>query len=337
MICYTDSKPKYVPTSSQSLIKISIENFSSFNRVVGKVSEQEKEEILRHKSERFNDQSFMDLAGKEREKTQEELLILTLVNDATNTLLHTYGLPSFDIPPQNIHVIRESQWPTNRGTGFYNAMIQAVAMREESARLVFMNKSIHEILHFKSYGALQITTEDDPQEHEYRLGLTVTKRDGSQILFRNLNEAVTEELTKRVFFTLSSNPIFSAETQQTSQLARKEKGALSIDGEPLFDNETYYGEIESLSEGRARVNTQSFTKKQERRILNTLLRKLQERSQGKFKDQEGLFELFASSMLTGNIMTLGKLIDRTFGKGTFKKIGELDDEIDEQEAYVNSL
>ena len=50
-----------------------MEKLSSFERVVGDLSETEKERILYDMGERFDDQVFEDLIGKEREKTKEEL------------------------------------------------------------------------------------------------------------------------------------------------------------------------------------------------------------------------------------------------------------------------
>ncbi len=46
-----------------------MEKFSSFERVVGKISEKSKEQILKNKAEQFDDQIFEKLEGKEREKT----------------------------------------------------------------------------------------------------------------------------------------------------------------------------------------------------------------------------------------------------------------------------
>jgi hypothetical protein len=42
-------------------------------------------------------------------------------------------------------------------------------------------------------------------------------------------------------------------------------------------------------------------------------------------------------MMTGDILPVGRLIDRTFGRGTLRQIGELDSDIDKQEKFVKSL
>jgi len=56
-----------------------------------------------------------------------------------------------------------------------------------------------------------------------------------------------------------------------------------------------------------------------------------------FTDPEEVFEAFARGMMTGNPLEIGRLVDGTFGKGTFRKIGEMDEDVDEQLKYVESL
>ena len=140
-----------------------MEKFSSFERVVGNISEAEKEQILRDKGERFDDQAFEDLKGKERQKTPEELQIISLANQATNEVRQRYGLENFDIPPENIHVITEETWPREKSAAFFNSMLQGVAMREKLSNIAFMKTAFHEMLHFKSYNAAQITMEENPE------------------------------------------------------------------------------------------------------------------------------------------------------------------------------
>jgi len=327
-----------------------MEKFSSFERVVGNIPEAEKEQILRDKGERFDDQVFEDLRGKEREKTPEELQIISLANEATNEIRQKYGLENFDIPSENIHVITEEAWPREKGVAFYNSMLQGIAAREQPARIVFMKKIFHEMLHFKSYNALQIEIGENPELDEYRVGLTVHTRDGKRMYFVNLNEAVTEEMTKRFAIKLFDNPLFAEETKQTKDVVTRYPRAVTGSGEPLFDDDTFYAEVEGKkSWGEAvgrlfgaqkklkKITTEGFTYQSERKILNTLIDKILERNPEKFQDKEGVFDVFAKGMMTGNILPVGRLIERTFGNGILRRIGELDQDMRAQEEFVNSL
>ena len=329
-----------------------MEKFSSFERVVGNISETEKEQILQEKGERFDDQFFEELKGKEREKTPDEFKIISLVNEATNEARQKYGLENFDIPPENIHVINEEAWPPKeKSVAFYNSMLQGIAVREQPAKIVFMKKVFHEMLHFKSYNSLQVSTSENPEIDEYRVGLTVHTRDGRMMYFVNLNEAVTEEMTKIFATKILDNPMFVEETKQTKDImTRYPRTTITGSNELLFDNDTFYAEVESkkswgesfgrlfgVQEKPKNITTESFTYYQERKILNKLIDKLVERNPEKFQDKEEVFEIFAKGMITGNILPIGRLIEKTFGRGTLRKIGELDENIKKQEEFVNSI
>lgn len=324
---------------------------SSFERVVGSISEEAREQILQEKGERFDDQIFEELKGKERKKTPEELQIISLVNQATNRLRAHYGLDNFDIPEKNIHIIKEEEWLKERVSAFFAATKQIVAMREPIAKIAFLHKVFHEMVHFKAYDALQVVTgEEDSELKEYRLGLTVFTRNGKAVFFRNLNEAVTEELTNKWTRELLHDPLFAQEIKQTTEIISKYSHVITPDGNPLFDADTFYAEVENkktwrkaigrmfgLQEKSKRIIAESSTYTRERKIVNTLIDKIFEKTSRQFGDKEEIFELFAKGMMTGNLLPIGRLVDGTFGKGTLRRIGELDDDIKTQEEFVGSL
>jgi len=94
---------------------------------------------------------------KDNQKTLKELKIINLANQYTNEIRKKYGLSAFNILPENVHIIKKDKWP-KEGDAFYSSMMQAIALREQSASIVFMKKVVHEMLHFKSYNSLQIIT-----------------------------------------------------------------------------------------------------------------------------------------------------------------------------------
>jgi len=328
-----------------------MEKMSSFERVAGNISETEKDEILKNKGRRFNDQTFEELEDKEREKTPEELQIISFINKSTNEVRQRYGIEDFDIPPKNVHVVTEEKWPKEKSSAFFNSMLQAIVMREKSPNIAFATIVFHEMLHFKSYTAAQITTGENPELDNYRLGLRVHTRDGQSMYFVNLNEAVTEEMTKIFIKDLLNNELFVSDIKQTQTLMHKHPHAITASGDPLFDEDTYYAEVQgrepegesadqpsgNSSSSNVKISTKSFGYKQERRILNDLIDKIFERNQNEFQNREEVFEVFAKGMITGNILPVGRLIEETFENGTLRQIGELDNDIQAQEKFVSSL
>jgi len=327
-----------------------MEKISSFERVVGNIPETEKEEILRDKGEIFDDQIFEELKGKEREKTPEEVQIIALANQATNEIRKRYGLENFDIPPENMHIIAEEIWQKEKSDAFFNSTVQGIAIREQPAKIVFMKKIFHEMLHFKSYNALQITTGESPELDEYRVGLTVHMRDGKKTYFVNLNEAVTEEMTKIFATKIFNDPLFTEDLNRTEDIMTRYPRATADSDKSLFDSDTFYAEVEGkktrngssdrlfgAQEKPKKIFIISFAYQQERRILNKLIDKLFEKNPKKFQNREEIFEVFAKGMMTGNILPVGRLIEKTFGHGTLRRIGETDHNIRLQEEFVDSL
>ena len=331
-----------------------MEKLSSFERVVGNISEAEKEQILRDTGERFDDQVFEELKDKEREKTLKEEQIIAFVNEATNEVRQRYGLENFDIPSDNIHVVTEEMWSEEKNTAFFSSKFQAVALREKLSHMAFMKSVFHEMLHFKSYNSAQITTGENPELDEYRLGLTVRTRNGKKMYFSNLNEAVTEEMTKKFASKLLRDPVFADEIEQTKEVMSRHSQAVTDSGDLLFDDEdVFYAEAEGskswresfdrlfgkriLGSGTVKIIVEGFTYQPERKVLNTLIDKIFERNLDKFQDREEVFEVFAEGMMTGNILSIGRLVEKTFGKGTLRQIGELDPDTEAQQEFINSL
>jgi hypothetical protein len=46
-----------------------------------------------------------------------------------------------------------------------------------------------------------------------------------------------------------------------------------------------------------------------------------ERNPGHFTSTEEVFKVFAEAVLSGRLLELARLIDQTFGKGAFRKLG----------------
>lgn len=337
-----------------------MEKFSSIERVVGNVSDDTKEQIMSDSEERFKDQFFEELVGCEREKTPEELQIIALANEATNQIREKYGLGDFDIPSANIHVLTREGWSKvrkgRRGDACYVAMLQAIAVKDQPSRIAFMDKVFHEMIHLKSYNALQVKKGENPEIDAYRTGLTVNVRDGSKMYFSNINEALTEEITKRVVTGLLDHPLFLQEAKQTKNIIdRSLQSAVDGSDEQLFNEDTFYAdyiEVEAKEAGSRnkvasrlfgaperskKVFTQRFTYQNERKILGILIDKILEKNLDKFQDREEVFEVFAKSMMTGNLLSVGRLVDGTFGSGTLRQIGELDQNIKAQEEFVEQL
>ena len=325
--------------------------------MVGNMPDAYKEGFLHATEKRFQNQDFDELKGKEIEKTQEQMRIIADVNIATNEILRRYGLIDFDIPASNVHIIADEKWVKGSSNGFFNADLQAVAIREQPMNLAFMKILFHELIHFKSYGAWQVNEENGNRDvRKYRTGLSINSRDREgRAFFTALNEAVTEELTKRNARSLLRKPEFTKEVTETERIittdrqrSRKSNGELLISEDTFCARQTstkewsnalwrYFGTRVGLKDEILETVVTNFSYPVERKALKRLVSRLYQENQDSYDSEDAVFEIFAKAMMTGNILTLGKAIDSTFGVGTFRRIGELGNNGKDFLEYVETL
>ena len=291
--------------------------------------------ILQKMEERFSDQDFERYEGREREKTERERRIVALVDGETNALRRKYGLPDLEVPAENFHLIPAASWDTSNGTAYYSGREQAVAMRETTSDLGFAKKVFHEMIHFKSYGAVQ-RKMDTEKFSEYRTGLVIHGRRGDATYFRAINEAVTEELTKRAMRASAGHELFRKDIEETQRLLSESPNAVDATGQPFFNSDTFFARRLPGNAGDRDIEGERFTYVKERKSLRMLAERLHESYPDRFPDAEAAFDAFAKAMLTGNILPIGRAIDRAFGSGTFRRVGEIEDP-EELLAYVASL
>jgi len=321
-------------------IKQNFEKKSSIERVIGTTKEWE-EEIKEIHAQEFAKKNIEEVKDIEFEKTQEQIKIIDFVNEETNKLLAKYNLPEFDIPSNNVHLVDEKAYrelnplEEDKFTRFSPAY-QAVFTSKSQPKFIFAERIYHEFIHFKSYQAMQRVLKDEPEFYElYRLGFMLYSRDGKKEYFRNLNEAIAEELTKRFYFQqLRNNSLFSQEVEEVEEIREwcLAEAKTEEDRKKAMD----MSEVRSSGK-RGEKEVLSFGYWEERGTLNNLIDKLYQKNQQKFHDREEVFDLFAKATLNGNLLPVGKLIDRTFGRSVFRKIGELDDNVEGQRDFINSL
>lgn len=323
------------------------------NRVVGKNKDaaSDQRNVAELTKKRFQEQRFADiphfadLPKWEREKTADEEAMCKIADKVTNRILGNFGVQPSITPLQNIHVLRNSEWGnlfnSEEEDARHDLPIQAFLIKEAPTRLAFAHIMVHEMNHAKLYGALQLLMP--PMQKTigvYRRGLYVLSRDGKKGRLKRMNEALTEELTVRARIELLRHPLFAREAEQTKLLKRRNPGVILTTGEPLGDSSNVWfarivGRKAAATErynffdadgtpmiGRMNVEMSTYT--DERRVLNLLIRKLFIRNKERFQSKEGVFRKFVEAAVTGNILPLRRLIDDTFGRGTFLKIANSD-------------
>ena len=165
-----------------------------------------------------------------------------------------------------------------------------IAVDRDPSDTQFSLVTFHELFHAKAYQAGQIKTKEGNFGFDkYRNGFIVTSRDGKKTYFDGVEEAVVGHMTQRFFNeVLSKDPKFIPEIEERKK-----------NGQP-FDI--------------SRQDEQAAGKK----IVEDLFIK----NPGKFDSKEEIMEMFIKAQVTGNLLPVARLLEKTYGKGSFRKLGE---------------
>lgn len=274
----------------------------------------------------FSEQDFKDLRALERPPKPEELEIFALANRATNKLLNQYGLGNFDWPAANIHVIPKDKWPEVRAklglrkgdSSAYIPHLQAVFCEEDASRLSTLEHSAHEMIHAKAFQSQNALYYED-------IGLTALEKRRSGLEshsatgnthFQLLDEAIAVELEKRVVEEARRDPLFEREVRFIDRslelepdLRKKDIYAMQAAGVEVGDQRFVHVKWRTRPYLRPRV------------ALNKIIDALYENNKDNFQDREAVFALFANAALTGQMIPLGRVIEKTYGPGTFRELG----------------
>ncbi|HAU07975.1 MAG: hypothetical protein UW46_C0001G0133 [Candidatus Yanofskybacteria bacterium GW2011_GWF1_44_227] len=278
-------------------------------------------------------------------KSPEWIEALGQINSFLREFVSEYGGEPIDVPAKNIHVIDRHNLPksasdkTQEFNGLYSPESQAIFIFVDSSYsdLKAAIRVVHELLHFNSFQSIQNASrgkkfrfekdEDDGGElvilGPRRIGFEIFSEKKNKIFFHNLNEAITEELMKRFdkryFGRLAlTKKEYEERELKRSEIAKKsaEDGNREIAADDLAvvrDFKTKDGPSIKLREG--------YAYSEERKELGSLVREIYVKNSDEFSSEEDVFKLFAEAVMTGRLLRIARIIERTFGEGSFKQFG----------------
>ncbi len=285
-------------------------------------TERDKKEVLETLAERFESQDHKELEGIAIEKNPEIIKAISVADRATSAVLEKYGIDAGSIDANKVHVIKRDAWPSDDAAQFIFSH-QCVLIPESENYMKQAYRLSHELFHFKSYQAGQILPDE---RMDYRVGLTVKTRDGGQTHLTPLNEAVTETLTIEAFRSDVFQTEYAEEIKKSQAIMQQNPEAQNEDGQPLFTDQTFFAELgPELDDGSHDIFTSQFTYQSEREAYQLLVTALYEKNHEKFESMEEVMRLFVTSTFNGDLIKIGKLIDKSFGKGSFRQLAGIQD------------
>lgn len=308
-------------------------------RVVGDASEESKAEQARIISSRFGEKHFSELPEAirkelqyaERIKEPFEREAVKVANDLTNQFLEEFGLPVFDVSEENIHIVDAAVFKK-----YFDARSAAVTVENQQAiylpeidranPMLEVSQIFHEVVHLK--GHLELEVEQAPSGSSrtrlYRSGMIVyptlrkiarerERGNKPSAAFYGLNEGIVADLQK-IFFEkcVRENKYLEKDyTQHFSELANEKKKIIAQ------KKQTHVTEIMFFDDERHVVH--EFPYALQRQFLNMIVDAIYE--DGSFEDRDEVSNLFFKSIFTGRLLEIARLIESSFGKGSFAVVG----------------
>lgn len=292
--------------------------------------------------ERFLNQDMpwiRDIRKYEKRPTPEEIETMKLIDTWTNALLKRYGAPPTKIPPSAIHILDKDHLPIEweeDGEGVSYGPLGTFLVRQ-THQYPLAHIGFHELLHTKSRISYKIGRGPNGEYLQKRSGIRLNRYSSKEAKittdhFRWMNEAVTEELTKTFIQTCFKAGMWKAERDQTvatllePDIPSDVKKNLSdvFFARPLPQKpKGWFKKPPKESGPKYEIRECSYPS--ERAMLKLLIDTLYERNPSQFQSHNQVFDVFARAMLRDTLLPLGRLIERTFGRGSFKKIGATKD------------
>ncbi len=270
----------------------------------------------------------------EKEKSAEDLALISIAKAGINSVRKKFGLEPFEVSLANIHILpgtgTKDMEPGTVMAGVTEPENQRVIAMEGRSRTESLDILTHELFHLASYGAMQIATDDETVDFKYRSGFTAHSRDAQKQYFHSVDEALTEMLVQEVVEQAKGNDLLAPEAEITKQILSSQN--IEDSGEVISAS------YKNGSEGQ--VDVYRYKYPEQRKILDTLATKILERNPQRFTTKKEVYDLFMKGKLQGNFYEIGKIIDKTFGKSTFRNIGRLSNgiaPIEDYRKYVESL
>lgn len=308
--------------------------------------EQIKEKIRGSFGEKHLDtlpeSSQEELKKLEYTKSKEELFLIDLANKKTNEWMQKAKITPYDVPEENLHIVPPDIYKKINPDNKTNAAItiqnlKAVFFNAEYCRknnFYFSSAVFHELFHLKScavYEAwekeIDTTTgqkETKLQEQMFRSGLQVLsthktdQKDLPHSHFKGLNEAVTSWAENEYCQELLQQPLFEKEKEW---LRSKEAEEIR---KKIASKENYsnINDIVWVSNNGKDWWAKSY--RQHQKVLEFIGQEIQKEFPNEYKSPEEAIEEFVKSNFNGHLRIIAKLVEKTFGKRSFRALASMD-------------
>ncbi|MER3406810.1 MAG: hypothetical protein C4278_00005 [Patescibacteria group bacterium] len=306
-------------------------------RIIGTASPKEKKKV-KEEIRLALFEHFKSLSEEEKKmfkkfeypKSEIELALINFANKITNELMKEAGVEPYDIPPENYHILPPELYK-RLASDLYVAQAsrtkQRILFNAEYFRdnpVYFGAVVFHETLHLKTPLCIKVNKKDNKTERTlYRVSVCIYHLERypfynkSHIHFCGLEEAIISKAEKNFLPRLLELPELVKEKEWLmSKEAKKLKKKLAKkEGIP---------EEDIIWVGKKREDGWiALFYRPQIEVLNYVCSEIQQEFSGQFQTADDVFKLFLKAHFTGNLLTIKRLVEKTFGKRSFLVLGNM--------------
>ncbi len=309
-------------------------------------SEEEKETMRKEAEPKVDAIKEMLYADFEMEKEPWQEQMIKEVSEKTMEFFkQELGLQVRSIEAENVHILdvesmgQELQIETERfmmGEAHLgkDIILSSDILKSPYPKLEFLETLIHEHVHNEEFvkmakiSLLKGLGEDMEIVAPERKGMTILKRDTYPPEFRFLaiDEGVTEIMAKKIFhFIVQNNPKYQRELDKKFSKIDEKVGREELFatwGIRAYDIDDV--EVKEEKNGRKEYTWHwTFSYPAEQDLISFIVIEISKAKPEKYRNPDEAFNLFLRAQYRGELSPLGKEIDSTFGKGTFRLISAI--------------
>lgn len=292
-------------------------------RLVGSASEENKEALQESLGNKFHshldslsDEFLEKLKNFEIPKSSEQIEIINSINEVLAKYIKSLGLDYHQLSADNYHVIKGDEYIKERGddsTACFSSITFSVFFNNDVVSKnnhLFINMALHETLHSAMHLAYGVIDDEEDKEKykygRYRAGVAAYSYDGQpkHVHFKGLDEAIVSEMQKDVLQEVLKQPKIVS----------------------LFE------------EGRAEDDERiEFPYQKNRMVLNYICSEIAQQMPDEYKDESEVKKEFFKAHISGRLLKIAHLVDDTFGKGSFRILGNMNDDKESGQLHLEQF